>query len=272
LLSDISHARTMSSRTAIATLLIHAAFTADLHGCVRIESGGCICITNSKQLSHRLSGSFLIHATLRLGNAERFRKTVCRQLSFGARPFSLPTKSDASPCMRTGPGAMRLTRLGKDRLAFLAHHANHRCGGTTRVWCSVEEGSEAGVLVVKQRFPKGSPPTCTHERQQRGARVRRDTTLSPLAVKEICVAEPLPHGERRTKEKLGKKSVLTAQGLPWQALRLNPLLGLGETGVSARWSKMDMHAASDQWTSRSHLHRGCLPAWGTEGGQPEDSW
>jgi hypothetical protein len=59
----------------------------------------------------------------------------CRQLSFGARPFSLPTKSDASLCMRTGPGAMRLTRLGKDRLAFLAHHANHRCGGTTRVWC-----------------------------------------------------------------------------------------------------------------------------------------
>jgi hypothetical protein len=126
----------MSSRTAIATpMLIYAAFTADLHGCVRIESGGCICITNSKQLSHRLSGSFLIHATLRLGNAERFRKTVCRQLSFGARPFSLPTKSDASLCMRTGPGAMRLTRLGKDRLAFLAHHANHRCGGTTRVWC-----------------------------------------------------------------------------------------------------------------------------------------
>jgi hypothetical protein len=100
----------MNSHTAIAILMvIYAPFTADMHGCVRLWSGSCICITDSKQLSHRLSGSFLIHATLRLGNAERFRKTVCRQLSFGATPFSLPTKSDASLCMRTGPGAMRLS-------------------------------------------------------------------------------------------------------------------------------------------------------------------
>jgi hypothetical protein len=79
-------------------------------------------------------------------------------------------------------------------------------------------------------------------------------------------------GDAGQRKNWKKKAVLTAQGWPWQALRLNPLLGLGETGVYARWSKMDMHAASDQRTSPSPLHRGCLPAWGTEGGQLEDSW
>jgi hypothetical protein len=41
----------------------------------------------------------------------------------------------------------------------------------------------------------------------------------------------------RTKKKIGKKSILTAPGMPLQALRLNPHLCLGETGVPARWSK-----------------------------------
>jgi hypothetical protein len=52
-----------------------------------------------------------------------------------------------------------------------------------------------------------------------------------------CDAEMQPHGESRTKKKIGKKSILTAPGMPLQALRLNPHLGLGETGGPARWSK-----------------------------------
>jgi hypothetical protein len=150
--------------------------------CVHSWSGGCICITNSKQSSHRLSGSFLIHATLRLGNAERFRKTVCQQLSFGATPFSLPTKSDASLCMRTGPGAMRLSRLGKDRRAFLANHANHRCGGTSRVWCSRTKRGGCALRETKVSKKGALRPGLTSARHGRAV-LLRFIRLAPLAVK-----------------------------------------------------------------------------------------
>jgi hypothetical protein len=45
----------------------------------------------------------------------------------------LPTKSDASLRMHTGPGVTREATTGKDRRAC---PANHGGSGTSRVWCS----------------------------------------------------------------------------------------------------------------------------------------
>ena len=60
------------------------------------------------------------------------------------------------------------------------------------------------------------------------------------------------------KKKSRKKSVLTAQGLPLQVLRLNPLSGLDETGVPARWSKM-ICTQLQIMKSFDHSQRACLP-------------
>jgi hypothetical protein len=54
--------------------------------------------------------SFLIHATLRLGNAARFRKSVCQQLKFGARPSCSPQKVTLrcrTWCHAAGPMGVR---------------------------------------------------------------------------------------------------------------------------------------------------------------------
>jgi hypothetical protein len=59
-----------------------------MHGCMT-DVG-----TTNEGLTVSLS-SFLFHETLRLGNAERFRKSVCqqlKQLKFGARPACSPQK------------------------------------------------------------------------------------------------------------------------------------------------------------------------------------
>jgi hypothetical protein len=93
-------------------------------------------------------------ATLRLGNTERFRKTVCqqlKQLKFGARPSCSPQKVTLR-CACIPDLALRArphwAKTGVFALPIMAVVARRVCG--------VRERSDAGALPVKQTSSKGA--------------------------------------------------------------------------------------------------------------------
>jgi hypothetical protein len=204
---DVSHARTMSSRTAIATLKLVALLS--LLTCMHALHSflvGRLCLRYEQQTNVSPSLWQLPH----LRNASSGERGALPQdclptAQLRRDTFSLPTKSDASLCVGTGPGVMRLSRCGQDRLAFLAHDANHRCGGTTRVWCS--RTKRGGCAPCETKVSKeGSPSACIDLRPAWCGGVVAHRQTGPPGREVIQRRRALAVWAMPDKGKIGKKS------------------------------------------------------------------